>query len=127
MKPFGTGELLARVRAHLRRHTAQADDDASVVAFGDMRIDLARRAVERDGQPLHLTPHEYRLLSHLAARPHCVLTHRQLLIAVWGPNHTEDTHYVRVYLGHLRRKIEADPSQPHHLLTEVGIGYRFVP
>ena len=129
VKPFGTGELLARVRAHLRRKATLPGDAAgtSVLSFGEMRIDLARRTVERAGQPLHLTPHEYRLLTHLAAHPHCVLTHRQLLIAVWGPNHTEDTHYVRVYMGHLRRKIEVDPSQPRHLLTEVGIGYRFVP
>ncbi len=129
VKPFGTGELLARVRAHLRRKATLLGDAAgtSVLSFGEMRIDLARRTVERAGQPLHLTPHEYRLLTHLAAHPHCVLTHRQLLIAVWGPNHTEDTHYVRVYMGHLRRKIEVDPSQPRHLLTEVGIGYRFVP
>jgi len=127
VKPFGTGELLARVRAHLRRRAGSVADGGTLVEFGDVRIDLARRTTERAGQALHLTPNEYRLLTHLAAHPHCVLTHRQLLKAVWGPNHVDDTHYLRVYMGHLRRKIEADPSQPRHLVTETGIGYRFVP
>lgn len=127
IKPFSAGELLARVRAHLRRRTGGVTDGSTIVEFGDMKIDLRRRSVERAGQSLHLTPIEYRLLTHLAAHPHCVLTHRQLLHAVWGSNHSEDTHYVRVYMGHLRKKIEADPSQPRHLVTETGIGYRFVP
>jgi two-component system KDP operon response regulator KdpE len=127
VKPFGAGELLARVRAHLRRRAAGATAGSTSLEFGDMKIDLARRTVERRGEPLHLTPIEYRLLTHLAARPDCVLTHRQVLSAVWGANHLEDTHYLRVYMGHLRRKIEADPSQPRHLVTETGIGYRFVP
>ena len=126
VKPFGTGELLARVRAQLRRSARHADDEP-VLSFGDMTIDLARRVVRRAGQPLHLTPIEYRLLTHLIAHPDCVLTHRQLLKAVWGPAHADDTHYVRVYMGGLRKKIEADPSMPRHLLTETGIGYRFVP
>jgi two-component system KDP operon response regulator KdpE len=127
VKPFGSGELLARVRAHLRRRTSGVTEAASLIEFGDVRIDLKRRSVERAGQALHLTPIEYRLLTHLTAHPHCVLTHRQVLHAVWGSNHSEDAHYVRVYMGHLRRKIEADPSQPRHLITETGIGYRFVP
>ncbi|HEY2978653.1 MAG TPA: two-component system response regulator KdpE [Burkholderiaceae bacterium] len=127
VKPFGAGELLARVRAHLRRRAAAAVEVGSVLEFGDVRVDFARRTVEKAGQPLHLTPIEYRLLTHLAAHPHCVLTHRQLLSAVWGSHHAEDTHYLRVYMGHLRRKIEADPSQPRHLVTETGIGYRFIP
>jgi two-component system KDP operon response regulator KdpE len=128
VKPFSAGELLARVRAHLRRRSsAGVTDGSAVIEFGDLKIDLQRRTVERAGQPLHLTPIEYRLLTHLAGHPHCVLTHRQVLHAVWGPNHSEDTHYVRVYMGHLRRKIEADPAQPRHLVTETGIGYRFVP
>ena len=100
---------------------------STVIEFGDVKVDLARRTVLRAGEPLHLTPIEYRLLTHLAARPDCVLTHRQVLSAVWGAHHLEDTHYLRVYMGHLRRKIEADPSQPRHLVTEAGIGYRFVP
>jgi two-component system KDP operon response regulator KdpE len=125
VKPFGTGELLARVRAQLRR-SSRGDDSAPTLAFGDVQIDYARRVVERGGQPLHLTPIEYRLLTHLAAHPDRVLTHKQLLKAVWGPNHAEDTHYVRVYMANLRKKIEADPSQPRHLVTEAGVGYRFV-
>ena len=126
IKPFGASELLARVRAHLRRRIGGVRGDATI-EFGDVKIDLARRIVERDGQTLHVTPIEYRLLTHLAGHPHCVLTHRQLLHAVWGPNHSEDTHYLRVYMGQLRKKIEHDPAQPKHLVTETGIGYRFVP
>ncbi|CAN5417142.1 two-component system response regulator KdpE [soil metagenome] len=127
VKPFGARELLARVRAHLRRRTTGAAPGSTTLEFGDVKVDLMRRTVEKAGEPLHLTPIEYRLLTHLAAYPHCVLTHKQVLRAVWGTNHSEDTHYVRVYMGHLRKKVEADPSQPRHLLTETGIGYRFVP
>jgi two-component system, OmpR family, KDP operon response regulator KdpE len=127
VKPFGTGELLARVRAQLRRHPRANTDVQSVLEFGDVRIDLVRRTVERAGAALHLTPIEYRLLTHLASHPDRVLTHPQLLRAVWGPSHSEDTHYVRIYMGHLRAKLEADPSQPQHLITELGVGYRFVP
>jgi two-component system KDP operon response regulator KdpE len=127
VKPFGTGELLARVRAQLRRHPRANADAQSTIEFGDVRIDLARRIVERAGVALHLTPLEYRLLTHLASHPNRVLTHPQLLRAVWGPSHAEDTHYVRIYMGHLRAKLEADPSQPRHLVTELGVGYRFVP
>jgi two-component system KDP operon response regulator KdpE len=127
VKPFSAGELLARVRAHLRRRAGGVSDAGTIIEFGDVKIDLMRRTVERAGEALHLTPIEYRLLTHLVAHPHCVLTHRQVLKAVWGSNHVEDTHYLRVYMGHLRRKIEDDPSQPRHLLTETGIGYRFVP
>jgi two-component system KDP operon response regulator KdpE len=125
VKPFGTAELLARVRAHLRRR-ARAGDGQSVLEFGDVRVDFSRRTVERAGQPLHLTPIEYRLLACLAANVGSVLTHRQLLKSVWGPAHAEDSHYVRVYMTHLRKKIEDDPSQPKHILTEAGVGYRFV-
>src|SRR4051812_10396599 len=127
VKPFGTGELLARVRAQLRRHPRASADVPSALEFGDVRIDLAARTVERGGAALHLTPIEYRLLTHLASHPNRVLTHPQLLKAVWGPSHAEDTHYVRIYMGHLRAKLEADPSQPQHLVTELGVGYRFVP
>jgi two-component system KDP operon response regulator KdpE len=126
VKPFGASELLARVRAHLRRRIGGVRGSA-MVEFGDVKLDLARRIVERAGEAVHVTPIEYRLLTHLAAHPHCVLTHRQLLHAVWGPNHSEDTHYLRVYMGQLRKKIEHDPAQPKHLVTETGIGYRFVP
>jgi two-component system KDP operon response regulator KdpE len=126
VKPFGASELLARVRAHLRRRAGGVRAGAAI-EFGDVKVDLARRLVERSGETVHVTPIEYRLLTHLAAHPHCVLTHRQLLNAVWGPNHSEDTHYLRVYMGQLRKKIEHDPAQPRHLVTETGIGYRFVP
>lgn len=124
-KPFGAAELLARVRAHLRRRSRGAGG-TTLAEFGSIRVDLARRTVERDGAPLHLTPIEYRLLSYLIANPDCVLTHRQLLKNVWGPGHVEDSHYVRVYMGNLRRKIEDDPARPKHLRTEAGVGYRFV-
>jgi two-component system, OmpR family, KDP operon response regulator KdpE len=127
VKPFGAGELLARVRAQLRRHPRADAEAASVLEFGDVRIDLVRRSVQRAGAAVHLTPIEYRLLSHLASHPNRVLTHPQLLRAVWGPSHSDDTHYVRIYMGHLRAKLEADPSQPQHLITELGVGYRFVP
>jgi two-component system KDP operon response regulator KdpE len=127
VKPFGTGELLARVRAQLRRHAKASTADASVVSFGAISVDLVHRQVSRDGEPLRLTPIEYRLLTHLLGQPNRVLTHRQLLKAVWGPSHAEDSHYVRVYMGHLRNKLEAEPSQPRHLVTELGVGYRFVP
>jgi two-component system KDP operon response regulator KdpE len=126
VKPFGTGELLARVRTCLRRR-GRSGDSAPVMDFGDVRIDVTRRVVERDGSPVHLTPLEYRLLIHLCAHPDRVLTHRQLLKTVWGPSHESDTQYLRVFMGGLRKKIEADPSQPRHLVTETGVGYRFVP
>lgn len=129
VKPFGAAELLARVRAQLRRQ-ALALAPASpqtVLRFGRTAVDLARRVVERDGEPLHLTPIEYRLLTHLAAQPDRVVTHQQLLKAVWGPGHAQDTHYVRVHMANLRKKVEDDASMPRHLLTEAGIGYRFRP
>jgi len=125
-KPFGTAELVARVRAHLRRRSLSGDQELSVIEFGDIRIDLRKRSVERAGQPLHLTPIEYRLLTYLATNPDCVLTHRQILKAVWGPSHSEDAHYVRVYMGHLRKKLEGQPAQPRHIITESSVGYRFV-
>lgn len=125
-KPFGSAELLARVRAHLRRRYRAGTDGPSLVEFGSVRIDLGRRLVEKNGQALHLTPIEFRLLAYVVANPDCVLTHRQLLKAVWGPSHAEDSHYVRVYMGHLRKKLENDPANPDHLVTEPGVGYRFV-
>ena len=127
VKPFGAGELTARVRAQLRRRAREASGaEQPVVEFGAVRIDLARRSVERDGAPLRLTPIEYRLLTHLIAQRDRVLTHRQLLQAVWGPGHAEDTHYLRVHMANLRKKIEHDASMPRHLITEAGVGYRFV-
>ena len=129
VKPFGAGELLARVRAQLRRRplAATGTETAPVLRFGEVMVDLARRVVERAGQPLHLTPIEYKLLIHLATQPDRVITHQQLLKAVWGPGHAEDLHYVRVHMANLRKKVEPQPSMPVHLLTEAGVGYRFVP
>jgi two-component system, OmpR family, KDP operon response regulator KdpE len=127
VKPFGAGELLARVRAQLRRRTLAPASGEPVLRFGPVAVDLSRRAVERDGEPVHLTPIEYRLLTHLASQPDRVVTHQQLLKAVWGPGHADDTHYVRVHMANLRKKVEGDPSMPRHLLTEAGIGYRFRP
>ena len=126
VKPFGAGELLARVRAQLRRHQ-QTPAGETTIRFGEISVDLVRRAVERNGELLHLTPIEYKLLTHLATQPDRVITHQQLLKAVWGPGHAEDTHYVRVHMANLRKKVEADASMPRHIVTEAGIGYRFVP
>jgi two-component system KDP operon response regulator KdpE len=125
-KPFGAAELLARVRAHLRRRARAGGSGATVFEFGKLRVDLGKRIVERAGSPLHLTPIEYRLLAYLITHPDSVLTHRQLLKNVWGPSHADDSHYVRVYMGMLRKKIEEDPSQPQHIVTEAGVGYRFI-
>jgi len=126
IKPFGAAELLARVRAHLRRRFRAGATGTTVFEFGNVRVDLGKRIVEKEGQPIHLTPIEFRLLAYLIANPDSVLTHRQLLKAVWGPAHAEDSHYVRVYMGHVRKKIEDDPTRPKHILTESGVGYRFV-
>ena len=126
-KPFGAAELTARVRAQLRRSANVRGAESAVVEFGDVRIDLSRRVAEKAGNDMHLTPIEFRLLAYLIANPDCVLTHRQVLKAVWGPSHAEDSHYVRVYMGRLRRKVENDATRPRHLLTETGVGYRFVP
>jgi two-component system KDP operon response regulator KdpE len=127
VKPFSAGELLARVRAQLRRHSSQSPAGQSLVTFGDIVIDLGKRSASRQGQPLHLTPIEYRLLTYLSAHPERVLTHQQLLQAVWGPGHASDTHYVRVHMANLRKKIEHDAARPEFLHTELGVGYRFVP
>ena len=128
-KPFGTGELLARVRANLRRPRASGSGEDSAEAlfrFGEIEVDRAARLVRRAGVEVHLTPTEYRLLSVLVANPGRVLTQRQLLREVWGPSHSEQSHYLRIYMGHLRQKLEADPAQPRHLLTETAVGYRLV-
>lgn len=126
VKPFSVGELLARVRAALRRRDRASAQATSVVAFGDCEIDLVRRQVRRSGEHVHLTPVEYKLAAALISRESQVLTHRQLLREVWGPASVEHNHYLRIYLGHLRRKLEADPARPLHFLTETGVGYRFV-
>ena len=128
-KPFGTGELLARVRANLRRPRAAAggeDVASSSFRFGDVEVDRAARIVRRAGSEVHLTPTEYRLLLVLVNNAGRVLTQRQLLREVWGPAHSDQSHYLRIYMGHLRQKLEADPAQPRHLLTETAVGYRLV-
>ncbi len=122
-KPFATGELLARLRVALR-HAAHGTPSEAVVEFGSVRIDLARRIATRNGEAVRLTPTEFRLLSVLARHPGRVLTHKQLLHEVWGPNHGSHVHYVRVYMAELRRKLEDDPARPRWLLTEPGLGYR---
>jgi len=126
VKPFGVGELLARVRALLRRLSKNSTTELSSIQFGDVKVDLVQRTIERNQQPLHLTPIEYRLLAHLLANPGKVLTHRQILREVWGPSHIDNSPSLRVFMANLRHKLELDPAQPKHLLTEVGVGYRFV-
>ncbi|WP_457281362.1 two-component system response regulator KdpE [Polaromonas sp. P5_D5] len=126
-KPFGVGELLARVRANLRRPRAASADgtpDEPLFTFGDVVVDRQARLVRRGGVEVHLTPIEYRLLTVLMTNAGRVLTHRQLLREVWGPAHAGQNHYLRIYMGHLRQKLEADPAQPKHLLTETAVGYR---
>ena len=127
-KPFGVGELMARVRVVLRRHAAAAagENQGHEFRFGDVQVDLANRQVQRADQQIHLTAIEYRLLTVLIRNAGKVLTHRQLLKEVWGPSHVEDSHYLRTYMAHLRQKLESDPAQPKHLITETGVGYRFV-
>lgn len=124
-KPFGVAELLARVRVSLRRH-AQQNQESPLIQFSDIEVDLINRRVTRAGEDLHLTPIEFRLLTELIANAGKVLTQRQLLSSVWGPNYVEHSHYLRIYMGHLRQKLEAEPARPKHLLTETGVGYRFM-
>jgi len=123
-KPFGTSELLARIRVALRHARGQPVADDPVITMGPMTIDQARHTVTVDGASVHLTPIEFRLLALLARHAGKVLTHRQLLQEVWGPRNTHQTHYLRVHMAALRRKIEADPARPRWLTTEAGVGYR---
>lgn len=125
-KPFNTNELLARVRANLRR-TPKAQAVADAVELGDFRIDLATRTVVVAGRELKLTPKEFDLLLYLSQHPHRVVPHRTLLAAIWGANSTEQPEYLRVFIGQLRKKIEVDPADPRYLLTERWVGYRFEP
>ncbi|MGK9172293.1 two-component system response regulator KdpE [Yokenella regensburgei] len=124
-KPFGIGELQARLRVALRRHAGTPQSDP-VVTFSNIQVDLASRRIQRGSEELHLTPIEFRLLAVLLNNHGKVLTQRQLLSQVWGPNAVEHSHYLRIYMGHLRQKLEEDPARPRHLLTETGIGYRFM-
>ncbi len=124
-KPFAVGELLARMRALLRRSKLGGEAGSPLVLFGDVEVDLTRRQVLRHGAPVHLTPIEYRLLCTMLANTGKVMTHRHLLREVWGPSYIESNHYLRIYVSHLRQKLELDPTQPRHFLTETGVGYRF--
>lgn len=123
-KPFGIGELLARVRNALRHREPGTAATTRFEADG-LTVDLAKRMVSRGGEPVHLTPKEYDLLAHMVRHAGMVMTHRQLLSSVWGPAHVEDVHYLRVFVGQLRGKIEADASRPRFVRTEAGVGYRF--
>ena len=122
-KPFGVGELMARLRAALR-HRMQRSGETPVVRIGGLEIDIPRRRVMRDGQEVRLTPREFDLLTVLARHAGKVVTHKQILHVVWGPAHEQDTQYLRTYVGQLRQKVEPDPSDPSVILTEPGIGYR---
>lgn len=121
-KPFGASELLARIRVVLRRSAGTTVPD--IIEVGPIKIDQPRHAVTIEGREVHLTPIEFKLLLELAKRPGRVLTHRQLLVEVWGPNAAEQTHYLRVHMAALRRKVEVDAAHPKWLLTEAGVGYR---
>jgi two-component system KDP operon response regulator KdpE len=124
-KPFGAGELLARIRVALR-HTAGASHEADDAAFkvGELHVDLLRRHVAVGAEEVRLTPIEYKLLTTLIRHAGKVVTHQQLLREVWGPTHTDQAHYVRIYMAHLRHKLEAEPARPRYFLTEPGVGYR---
>jgi two-component system KDP operon response regulator KdpE len=128
-KPFSMEELLARVRATLRRAPASASEDkeSTVLETGDFRLDVETRTVSVRDNEIHLTPKEFELLAHLMRHAGKVLTHRKLLSAIWGANYAEQTEYLRVFIGQLRKKIERDPATPRYILTEPWIGYRFDP
>jgi two-component system KDP operon response regulator KdpE len=123
-KPFSVGELLARIRVALRHRGTALAAAVTEHALEDLQVDLETRRVLRDGEPIHLTPTEYKLLARLVRSAGRVVTHRQLLVDVWGPEFIDHTHYLRLYMGQLRAKIERDPAEPRHLLTETGVGYR---
>jgi len=126
-KPFGAAEMLARVRVHVRRLEQVSRESTPQLVLGAIHIDFVNRRVTRDGVELHLTPIEYRLLSVLAANLGRVMTQRQLLHEVWGAAYVDRVHYLRVHMSNLRHKLEEDPAQPRHLLTETAVGYRLVP
>lgn len=125
-KPFGVDELLARIRVSLRRAAGTSPGAEPVFRSGDLEVDIERRRVLVRGQEVHLTPTEYGLLKVFVAQPDRVLTDRMILQRVWGPEYGSEAHYLHVYMARLRRKIEKDPQQPRHILTEPGVGYRLV-
>ncbi len=124
-KPFGMGELTARIRASLRRHRAARPAETPVFTAGGLVVDYARRLAFKDSHELKLTPHEYEILRFMTQNAERVLTHRQVLAAVWGPEDVEETQYLRVHVSHLRQKIEDNPARPRFIVTEPGVGYRF--
>ena len=124
-KPFAMGEMLARIRVALRHRAGAGAEEASVFTCASLRVDLGARRVSLDGDEVHLTPIEYRLLATLIRYADKVVTHRQILKEVWGPAYIERSHYLRVHMAALRHKLEADPARPRFLLTEAGVGYRF--
>jgi two-component system KDP operon response regulator KdpE len=125
-KPFGVGELQARVRATLRRQRQPSVSADGIFQFNDVSVDLKARIVTKAAQLVHLTPTEFRLLTVLISNVGRVATNPQLLREVWGPSHSDKGHYLRIYMGHLRQKLEDDPAQPHYFLTETGVGYRLL-
>lgn len=124
VKPFGIGELMARLRAALRQQPSNDKAPAELLRVGSLEMDFGRRVISRDGQEIRLSKREYDLLRFLAAAPDHVVTHKEILAAVWGPAHTDDTVYLRVYVNQLRQKLEPDPASPKIILTEPGVGYR---
>lgn len=126
-KPFGVLELQARVRALLRRSSMRAPEPERVFAFSDVHVNLKNHKVTKAGDEIHLTPRELKLLETLLLNPEKLMTHRSLLKAVWGAAFVESNHYLRVYVGHIRQKLEDNPAQPKHFITETGVGYRFIP
>jgi two-component system KDP operon response regulator KdpE len=125
-KPFSTGELLARVRANVRRAGTPLHQETRMFRFGDVEVDQEARVVRKGQAEVHLSPTEFRLLAFLVSNAGKVLTHRQILQHVWGPGYLDRDHYVRIHMSHLRQKLEVDPAQPRHLLTETAVGYRLV-
>lgn len=125
-KPFGVAECMARIRVLLRRRGNGSAAPAQTFAFGDIKVDLVARSVYKGEATVHLTPIEYRLLTTLIRNAGKVITHRELLLAVWGPSFSEHNQYLRVYMGHLRQKLEDNPAMPQHIVTETGVGYRLL-
>jgi two-component system KDP operon response regulator KdpE len=124
-KPFGMDELLARIRAALRRTSVRANDESAVIEVGDFKVDPDAHKASLNGSEIRLTPKEFELLLFMVQHPGTVLTHRKLLAAVWGGDYTQQTEYLRVFIGQLRKKLEVDPANPQYILTEPWIGYRF--
>ena len=126
-KPFGVSELQARVRALLRRSNIKPHEPERLFVFSDVQVNLENHQITKSGEEVHLTPREFKLLETLLLNPEKLMTHRSLLKAVWGSAFVESNHYLRVYVGHIRQKLEDNPAQPKHFITETGIGYRFIP